>query len=88
MIEARIAAAQADYAALTPTSKDLGFGPDILLDIDKHTESLKRLREASQWGRLAAENLRTTPPVEVPIDAAAGRASFHAWRVRPAEAKA
>lgn len=41
---------------------------------------------ALQWDKLAAENLRTTPPpVEVPIDAAAGRASFHAWRARQAE---
>ncbi|MFC6492975.1 hypothetical protein [Ancylobacter dichloromethanicus] len=85
-IEQKIAAAQADYAALTPTAKDLGFGADILRDIDKMTEALKRLREASQWDRIAAENLRNKPPpVEVPIDAASGRASFHAWRARQAE---
>ncbi|MFD2030604.1 hypothetical protein ACFSKM_10465 [Ancylobacter dichloromethanicus] len=54
-IEQKIAAAQADYAALTPTAKDLGFGADILRDIDKMTEALKRLREASQWDRIAAE---------------------------------
>lgn len=85
-IEQKIKAAQADYAALTATAKDLGFGAEIVRDIDKLTESLERLREASQWDKLAAENLRSKPPpVEVPIDAAAGRASFHAWRARQAE---
>ncbi|TCK28999.1 TP901 family phage tail tape measure protein [Ancylobacter aquaticus] len=85
-VEKQIAAAQADYAALTPTAKDLGFGAEIVRDIEKLTEALKRLREASQWDKIAAENLRTPPPpVEVPIDAATGRASFHNWRARQAE---
>lgn len=67
-LEAKIAAARADYDNLSANAKDLGFGAEIVRDIDKLTKALKRLREASQWDHVAAENLRNKPPpVEVPI---------------------